>query len=33
MNNDILTEINNLETPNQGNLNVHKELYYNTTLT
>ena len=33
MNNNIQTEINNLETPNQGNLNVNKELYYNTTHT
>ena len=31
--NDIQTEINNLEIPNQGNLNVDKELYYNTTHT
>ena len=33
MNNDIQTEINNLEIPNQGNMNVNKELYYNTTHT
>ena len=26
---NIQTEINNLEIPNQGNLNVNKELYYN----
>ena len=28
MNNTIQTEINTLETPNQGNLNVNKELYH-----
>ena len=28
VNNTIQTEINNLEIPNQGNLNVNKELYY-----
>ena len=33
INNNIQTEINNLEIPNQGNLNVNKELYYNTTHT
>ena len=27
------TEIDNLEIPNQGNVNVNKELYYNTTHT
>ena len=31
--NNIQTEINNLEISNQGNLNVNKELYYNTTHT
>ena len=31
--NNIQTEINNLEIPNQGNLNVNKELYPNTTFT
>ena len=29
----ISTEINNLEIPNQVNLNVNQELYYNTTHT
>ena len=29
LNSNIQTEINNLEIPNQGNLNVDKELYYN----
>ena len=33
VNNNVQTEINNLEIPNQGNLNVNKELYYNTTHT
>ena len=33
INNNIQTEIDNLETPNQGILNVNKELYYNTTHT
>ena len=33
INNNIQIEINNLEIPNQGNLNVNKELYYNTTHT
>ena len=33
INNNIQTEIHNLEIPNQGNLNVNKELYYNTTHT
>ena len=33
INNDIQTELNNLEIPNQGNLNVNKDLYYNTTHT
>ena len=31
--NHIQTETNNLEIPNQGNLNVNKELYCNTTHT
>ena len=31
--NNIQTETNNLEITNQGNLNVNKELYYNTTHT
>ena len=31
--NSIQTEINNLEIPNQGDLNVNEELYYNTTHT
>ena len=30
MSNDIQTEINKLEIPNQGNLHVNQELYYNT---
>ena len=33
INNNANTEINNLETPNQGNWNVNTELYYNTTHT
>ena len=33
VNNNIHTEIKNLEIPNQGDLNVNKELYYNTTHT
>ena len=33
INNIMQTEINNLETPNQGDLNVNEELYYNTTHT
>ena len=31
--NDIQIEINDLEIPNQGNLNVNQDLYYNTTHT
>ena len=31
--NTFQTEINNLEIPNQGNVNVNKYLYYNTTHT
>ena len=31
--NTIQNDINNLEIHNQGNLNVNKELYYNTTFT
>ena len=33
MNNNIQTEINNLEIPNQDNLNINKQLWYNTTHT
>ena len=33
INNDFQTESNNLEIPNQGDLNVNKEVYYNTTHT
>ena len=33
INNNVQTEINNLETPNQGNPNFNKELYYKTTHT
>ena len=33
MNNNVETEINNLEIPNHGNLNANKNLYYNTTHT
>ena len=33
INANIQTETNNLEIPNQGNLNVNKELHYNTTHT
>ena len=29
MNNNNQTEINNLEIPNQGNVNVNEELHYN----
>ena len=31
--NNVQTELNNLEIPHQGNSNVNKELYYNTTHT
>ena len=31
MSNNIQTEINNLEIPNEGDLNLNKEFYYNTT--
>ena len=33
INNTIQTEIHNLEINNQGNLNVHKELYYHNNYT
>ena len=33
INNTIQTEINNLEIPNQGNLNGNKELYYHNNYT
>ena len=33
INNNIQTETNNLEIPNQGHSNVNKDLYYNTTHT